>query len=225
MKFRQRILLVALTIGFVTLSHSQRRSYDIKNGFAIGGGLTQFDINTDNFETKSGNGWMVHATATADLPHKWYNISYGMQLSQNTIEISGRQQATVLADEAIEYKLFTAQVALLMHIKPFQDHFTIDIGPMLQYNSKLELENDEQETYFINNYDALLAEDISDISQFNINGAIGATLGFGHFKLRAQYIYGFTNILDKLNDQDFANGLEKFEGNQSMLVFTALITF
>jgi hypothetical protein len=228
MQFKQYILLVALTIGFVTISFSQRRSIKISNGFAIGGGLTQFDIKTDNFETKAGNGWMISASATGDLPHKWYNISYGMQLSENKLEISGRTSNTNLAEETLEYKVFTAQIALLMHIKLVESFVTLDLGPMLQYNGKLELEDKAQELYLVNGFTNLAAEDLADISQFNLNGAVGATLGFGHFKLRAQYIYGFTNILKKLKDQDLdttgtANG--DFKGNQTMVAFTALITF
>lgn len=228
MKIKQLSLLVALTVGFVTLNFAQPKHYDIKNGFAIGGGISQFNILTDNFNVKAGNGWLIHASATGDLPHRWYNISYGMQLAENKFEIDGRPSANVTANEAIKYKLFTAQAALLMHIKPFQDHFTIDVGPMLQYNGKIELEDKDQETYYLNsvNPDNLQATDIAEISKFGINGAVGATLGFKFIKLRAQYIHGFTNILKKLNDQNIGGTSNvKFEGNQSMLVFMALITF
>ncbi|MEN8885549.1 MAG: hypothetical protein ABF246_04105, partial [Winogradskyella sp.] len=59
------------------------------------------------------------------------------------------------------------------------------------------------------------------------NGAAGATLGFKFLKVRLQYIYGFTNMLNKLNEQKFNSGTirEDFKGNQSMLVFSALIAF
>ena len=104
---------------------------------------------------------------------------------------------------------------------------TLDIGPMLQYNSELELKDDSKEGYIITNYDTLLTEDITRISQFNANGAVGLSAGFGSFLLRAQYVYGFTNILGKLNDQDLSSGNnnDKFKGNQSLLAFTVIITF
>ena len=41
----------------------------------------------------------------------------------------------------VEYKIFTAQVAFLWHIKLASDFLTLDVGPMLQYNCELELEN------------------------------------------------------------------------------------
>ena len=225
MKFRQRILLVALTIGFVTLSHSQRRNYDIKNGFAIGGGITQFDINTDNFKTEQGSGWMIHASATGDLPHRWYNLSYGMQLSESTFGVLASDGTS--AAEFLDYKVFTAQLALLFHIKAIPNLLTIDVGPMAQFNGKMALEDDSKENYIIEGYTNLLAEDIEDITPFNLNGAIGATLGFRFIKLRAQYIYGFLNSFEKLNSQDLdlGNNPEKLKGNMNMLAFTALITF
>ncbi len=40
-------------------------------------------------------------------------------------------------------------------------------------------------------------------------------------------LYGFTNILGNLNDEDLNVGSidNKFKGNQSMITFTAIITF
>jgi hypothetical protein len=98
---------------------------------------------------------------------------------------------------------------------------------MLQYNSKLELKDASNEMYYINNYTNLTAKDISNISQFNLNGAVGASLGVRNFKLKAQYIYGFTNILNKLETQnlDTSDGSARFKGNQNMLVLGAVISF
>ena len=227
MKFKHYILLVALTIGFVTLGFSQHRAYDITNGFGIMGGITQFDIQTDNFMTKQGNGFVGGMTATVDIPHRWYNMSFGMQLSENHIEISARPSTASSLIENVEYKMFAAQVALLMHIKPFQYFIILDLVPMLQYYGKLELEDKAQENYMIIDYVNLSASDITNISQFNFNGAIGASVGIKQFKVKAQYIYGFTNILKKLSDQDIdTSGSDSdFKGNQKMLILAALFTF
>jgi hypothetical protein len=227
MQIRQLIVLVVLSIGFVTSSFSQRRGLvKITNGFGIGGGLTQFDIKTDNFETKAGNGWIGGMAATLDLPHRWYTVSYGMQVSESNLEIMGRS-LPISATESIEYKLMAVQVQFLFHAKLAKDYLMIDAGPMLQYNGELELKNSGQQNYIINGYSGLLASDVSDISKFNVNASIGATVGFDHFKLRVQYIYGLTNMLNKLNDQslDAAPNNEAFKGNQSMLAFMAFVYF
>jgi hypothetical protein len=226
MQKKQIILLVALCIGFVTVSTAQHKRYNIKNGIGIIGGLTQYNISTDNFVTKSGNGFIGGMIATVDIPHKWYTVSYGLQFSQNNLEITGRPSLLSTTQEQLEYKLMAVQVAFMLHVKVLGDNLTLDIGPQLQYNSELELENDTQSNFIIQGYDGLLAEDITKISQFNANGVVGASAGIGNFKLRASYSYGFTNILNKLNDNDFnESNADRFEGNQNMLSFALMITF
>ncbi|MFD2542923.1 outer membrane beta-barrel protein [Lacinutrix gracilariae] len=226
MKFKQYILLVACSIGFVTINFAQHRRVPIKNGIGIQGGITQFDIITDNFNTKKGNGWIGGASATVELPHKWYNMSYSIQLSENNIGIAARPFA-LASEEYIDYKLFTAQISLQAHIKIVESFLTLDVGPMLQYNSEMELKDKDQENYIINNYSNLYAKDISDITKFNVDGAIGLSAGISHFRLKAQYIYGFTNMFNKLNKNNLdtsGSSESKFKGNQSMLAFTLMIT-
>ncbi|WAC01002.1 hypothetical protein N7U66_12490 [Lacinutrix neustonica] len=140
----------------------------------------------------------------------------------------GYTSLTDLTAQEVEYKIFTAQLAFLWHIKLVNEFVTLDLGPMLQYNSDLELKDYTQETYLIRNYNNLTANDITEISNINFNAAAGVTAGFSHFKIRAQYIYGVTNILNKLNSNnnlDVIDNDKKFKGNQSMLAFTAMITF
>jgi len=216
-------------MGFVTASHSQRRSHGvvyIRNGFGLGGGITQFNINTDNFVTNRGNGWVGGLAATLDLPHKIYTVSYGMQFSESTIGIMGKS-LPVSQSEPLDYKLLMAQAQFLFHLKLAKDYLMLDAGPMLQYNSALELKDSGKENYIIDGYDVLLAKDISEISKFNVNASVGATAGFSHFKLRVQYVLGLTNMLNKLNGQDLDTGPSNktFKGNQSMLSFMAFIYF
>lgn len=223
---KQLILLVAITVCFVTTSLAQKGRYRISNGFGINAAITKFNITTNNFITSQGNGFLGGLSSTVDIPHRPYNISFGMQISENNIDISARPSMLSNSDSNafIQYKMFAAQVALLGHIKLIKNYVTIDLGPMLQYNGKLELKDKSQANYYINNYSNLLASDISNVSQFNLNGAIGASAGYKFIRLKAQYIHGFTNILKKLNSQDIDNsgGNSSFKGNQNMLVFGVL---
>lgn len=224
---RQSIILVVLLVGFVTISHAQHQRYAIRNGVGLFGGLTKFDIITDNFKTESAQGWIGGLAAVVDLPHKWYTVSYNIQLSQNNVDIFvNSPEAVSNLLEPVEYKLFTTQIAFLFHLKVLQDYITVDLGPMLQYNSNLELKNDGNKDRIISTYNNLTAGDISDISRFNVNGAAGITAGFKGFKIRGQYIYGFTNMFNKLNNGNLdtsGSGGSKFKGHQSMLAFTAMI--
>ena len=226
MQKKQFIILVVFCIGFVTVSIAQHKRVSIKNGIGLIGGITQYDIQTDNFITKSGDGFIGGMVATVDLPHKWYTVSYGFQFSQNSLEITGRPSLMTITQEPIDYDIKMAQVAFMLHIKLLSDNLTLDLGPQLQFNSGLELKNDSQKNFVIEGYDNLFAEDLSDISKFNANGLVGASAGIGNFKLRATYSYGFTNILGKLNNQDFnLSNADRFEGNQTMLSFALMITF
>jgi len=226
MKKTRHILIVVICTAFVTIGYSQHRRYAIKNGISLQGGITQFNILTDNFETKSNSGFIGGLSASVDIPHKWYNVSYNIQLSENNIDINAVNPLS-LSEEYAEYKMFTAQISLLLHTKLIGNNVTLDVGPMLQYNSELELKDYSQEGFIVSGYDSLLTEDITDISKFNVNGAVGISAGFGSFRLRAHYVYGFTNILGKLNNQDLSvgNNNDKFKGNQSLLAFTAMLTF
>ncbi|MBT8394794.1 MAG: PorT family protein [Bacteroidia bacterium] len=214
-------LLVAITLLFVTNSFSQRPNYDIENFIGLHGGISQFDIITDNFTTEKKNGFAFGLTGVVNVEHKWYDVSYGIQFSQNNVNVLG---GITDADgsESLEYKLSSTQLAIFMHAKLLHQNFTIDFGPVVQANGFLELKDKEQEDYFVNGFEDLKAIDLRDISKFNINGAIGATAGLKHFSLRAQYQYGLTNMLRKLNDLDFD---ADFKGNQSQLILTAIVLF
>lgn len=224
MKNTKSILLVVICILFVTISYAQRKNYKIKNGIGLQGGVTQFDILTDNFETKANTGFIGGMSASVDLPHRWYNVSYTMQLSQNHVDINA-SKIGLLTNEFVEYKMFTADISFLFHIKLISNNLTLDVGPILQYNSELELKDERKEGYIIIGYNSLLTEDIRKISNFNANGAVGLTLGVRRLFIRAQYIYGFTNMLGKLNNQDLNIGTsDKFKGNQSLMALTLNIT-
>ena len=223
MKNKTTNLLVVLMLLFVTLSNAQR--YRIQNGIGIYGGITQFDFNTDDFVTKSNNGWQAGLAATVDLPHKWYNISYNIQLSENKVDFSAASTSGG-ANEFVEHKLFTAQIALLGQLKLIGNYLTIDIGPMVQYNSELDINDDSKENYVLEGFTDVTLDDIKEISRINVNGAVGVSGGFDNFKVRAQYIYGFLNSFNNINSSNQSSGNSTdFKGNQNMLVFSAMFIF
>lgn len=223
MKNKLLILLVVLGILFVTTLQAQHRRYAIKNGFSLGGGITFFDLNTDNFTTTQGNGFIATMYTTVDIPHKWYNASFGMQISESKFEVSGRMTDDVAGNEMIAYKLMAVQLGFLMHAKIIESNLTFDIGPQLQYNGDLAFDNSQQEMYYINGYDNLQAKDITELSKFNFNGTVGLTAGYGPLKIKGQYVYGFLNTLEKLNKN--LDQPTTFKGNPSTIAISAMFTF
>lgn len=220
---KQLNLLVAIILLFVTNVFAQRPNYDIKNFIGLYGGLTQFNLNTDNFTTEKQNGWIVGLTGMVNVEHKWYDVSYGIQFTENNLGISGITTDSGGDDVMLEYKLSAVQLAVLMHAKIVGYNFMIDFGPVIQANGFLDLKDDDQEDYFVFGTDNLQAKQLRDISKFNINGAIGATAGFKNFRIRAQYQHGLTNILNKLNDLE-GNDID-FKGNQSQVILGAMVLF
>ena len=227
MKKKCFLLLVVFVICFVTDGISQKRNYRINNSLNVIGGLTKFTIATDDFITTEGDGFVIGTATGVDIPMRWYNISLGMQISENHVNILGKETALSVENEFIKYKIFAVQAPFLMHIKVIPNMVTIDLGPILQYNGNLELVDKKKETYYINKYNNVTVKAIKNISQFNINGAIGASVGFKYFKLKAQYIYGFTNILKRLDNEnlDALGGPSHFKGNQNMLILGGVISF
>ena len=220
---KQLNLLVAITLLFVTKTYSQRPNYEIKNMIGVHGGITEFNIYTDNLITEKQSGWAFGLTGIVNVEHKWFDFSYGLQFSDNNVNISGRMTDDVQESESLEYKLSAVQLAALLHAKIIGQNLTVDFGPVIQANGKLKLKDESQENYYVNGFDGLQAQNIEDISKVNINGAIGVTAGFKNFRLRAQYQYGLTNMLNKLNDLEIEG--TKFKGNQSQVLFTAMVLF
>ena len=229
MQIKHLLLVVGLSVGFVTGIFAQHKRVKIKNGIGIHGGITQYDISTDNFMTSKGNGYLGGLTATVDLPHKWYTVSYGMQFADNNFSIQGRPNVDSdvnFSSEDLEYNIKVVQLAFLFHVKVFTPVVSIDLGPQLQYNSQLELQDDGKKGYVLSGFDGLLADDITGINHLNINGLAGVSAGIGAFRLRARYSYGITNMFNELNKEDLntAPSDEKFEGHQQMLSFSLMIT-
>ena len=54
--------------------------------------------------------------ATVDLPHRWYNVSYNIQLGENKTGIAALRPLGSQS-EFVDYKIFTAQIALVGHLK------------------------------------------------------------------------------------------------------------
>lgn len=219
--FKKYYLLVVFIGLFVTNSTGQ--NYRIQNSIGVYGGLTQFNIDTDDLTTESGSGWLVGLAATVDLPHRWYNVSYNIQLAENQFGV-GASPISAGQTQFVDYKVFTAQIALIGHLKIIDKYLTIDVGPMLQYNGDLDIQDETKENYIIDGYNTATLNDLPEVSNFNVNATVGATLGFDSFKVRAQYIYGFLNSFKSTNNQNLAESIN-LEGNQNMLVFSVMFLF
>ena len=75
----------------------------------------------------------------------------------------------------------------------------------------------------VDGYETLTAGEIQDISKVNFHLAGGITGGLEQFRVSAQYQYGVTNSLNKLNDNNLENS--DFDGHSSLITFSATFYF
>ena len=84
----------------------------------------------------------------------------------------------------------------------------------------MEVKNNNQENNIVSGYTSLTAGDLEEISQINPFGVIGITGGFEDIRFTVQYHYGFTNILNNLNDENLSeidSIASDFNGNASII--------
>jgi len=225
--FTISIVLFLLTSSFNL--HAQRRGGQGKhNMFGLKVGATHFDIQTSNFITTPGIGFIGGLATRGDFYNNM-DIQFGINIANNKLEIQGRELGTT-TPIAIDYGLLNAQVHLLFGYKiignnrNMQSKFklTAEFGPVLQVNSKMKLSDKDQEEFIIEKAN-ITAKELTDINPININGLVGLSIGVERLRIFGHYQYGFNNFLNKLNDIEGNN--ENFKGHISMFQFGVLVYF
>jgi hypothetical protein len=195
---------------FTLISMTVFSQYDYRdsNRIGISFGVNQFTLNTNNFQTKPGTGWNGGLSMRGNYYDDW-DMVYAMQFSENNFTVATNSG---FISEDTNYKLSSAQVSLMLSYKIVENHLSVEFGPLLQINGKLNVEKYQQNNIISGT--TLLAKDIVDISQFNFYPVIGITAGVRHFRLNVSYQYGINNMLGNLNSQNLG---VNFKGNPGIL--------
>ena len=212
------IVIVNLLLFVCQQSFSQR-NYNDYNRVGITGGVTFFDINTSDLVTEQGTGFAGGFTTRGSFRNN-FDLIYGLSFFSSKIGVQGSSEART---QSIQYSIQAAQLGFLGSYNIVKHHLSLEFGPILNVNSKMELDSKSFEDYILEGYTTLRAQDIEDISRINFRLAGGVTAGIESLRVSAMYQYGVTNILGKLND----NGLENkdFKGNSSTIVVSAVVYF
>lgn len=205
---------------FVFQQTFAQRNYKGYNRFGVQGGMTLFDINTDDLITKQSEGFAGGFT-TRGAFYNDFDIVYGLSFYNSNIDI--QTDLPTGGTQFIDYTIQAAQLSFLGSYNIIVKHLSVEFGPVLNVNSKMKLNNDQYEDYIISGYNSITAKDIQKISPVNFHVAGGLTAGFESFRVSALYQYGVTNTLNKLNDQDLEN--EDFKGNSSTITLGAVFYF
>lgn len=183
--------------------------YRDANRIGITVGVNQFNLNTDNFETKAGNGWNAGLSMRGNFYDNW-DMVYVIQFSENNFKVVSDQ--LVFGQEDVNYKLPSAQISLQLSYCLIDNHLSIEFGPLVQVNGKFKVESGKENNVISGT--TLLAKDITDINKFNFYPTVGITAGAKHFRVNVSYQYGISNMLASLNTK---NPGYEFKGHPGIL--------
>jgi hypothetical protein len=193
-----------LISGLVFAQYEYRDS----NRIGISFGVNQFTLNTNDFQTNPGTGWNGGLSMRGNYYDNW-DMVYAMQFSENNFTVATNSG---FITEDTNYKLASAQISLQLSYKIVENHLSLEFGPLVQINGKLNVEKGKENNIISGT--TLLANDIVAISQFNFYPVIGITAGVRHVRLNVSYQYGINNMLGNLNNKNLGYS---FKGNPGIL--------
>ncbi|WP_410006601.1 hypothetical protein [Aequorivita nionensis] len=214
----KRVIFASFCLFFFQQTFAQR-NYEGYNFLGIQGGISFFDIQTDDLVTKQEMGFTAGFTTRGAFRND-FDLIYGLSFQNSSVGVEGSLGGDT---QNISYTIQGAQINFLGSYNIVVKHLSIEFGPVFSINGKMKLDRDEYEDYILTGYQELTAKDIQDISRFNVRLAAGLTTGLEHFRISAQYQYGLTNILGGLNGNDLEN--DNFKGNSSTIIVSGVIYF
>ncbi len=176
------------------------------------GGITFFDIQTDDLVTKQQLGFIAGFTTRGGFRND-FDLIYGLNFQSSSIGVEGSLGADT---QNIDYTIQGAQINFMGSYNIVVKHLSIEFGPIFDINGKMKLDNDKYEDYILSGYSTIMLKIYRKFLEFNVRLAGGLTAGLEHFRISAQYQYGVTNMLGKLNDKGLEN--KDFKGNSSTIV-------
>ena len=204
----KKLVLLLMFVWSCASSYAQL-GYRDSNRIGITLGANQFTLNTSNFSSKPDLGWNAGLSVRGNFYDNW-DMVYALQFSENNFSVA--TTSVISGKEDVNYKLSSAQIALSLSYILVENHLSIEIGPLLQVNGKLQIDKSNENNVISET--TLLAKDIVDISKFNFYPTVGLTAGIKHFRLNVSYQYGINNMLGNLNKN--SSGVN-FKGNAGIV--------
>lgn len=219
---KKNITLLAIFIfAGITQVDAQRNTKEF-NVIGVSGGLTMYDIKTDDFTTTSRESYMFGFQMRGNVYNN-FDMMYGISFYDTKIGVSASSAPVGGNKEVLDYNLQSAQISVLWGYKIISEHLSIEAGPVLNINGKLTLKDTQFENYIIDGYTTMRAIDLENVSVVNFHLAGGLTAGFRNVRVFGQYQYGVTNMLNKLNNQNLEK--DNFKGNSSLITVGVTVYF
>ena len=215
----KKILLSGIVLVFSFSAQAQRRLWDGEyNRLGLQAGANYFNIVTNDFQVQPKVSWTAGFTTRASF-YENLQFVYGINFYDFKLDIDGREKVELTSPiEAIEYNMIGVQGNFFASYKLIDHYLSIEAGPVLQVNGKLDARQDK-ELWFVGNTN-VNAIDIEKISPFNVNMALGLSGGMETVKFWAQYQYGLNNMLKGLEDEGLEEkdaGMSNLKGHMSMI--------
>ncbi|KIX20525.1 hypothetical protein SY27_11460 [Flavobacterium sp. 316] len=210
--------VICLLTLLVTFSINAQYGSRDSNRIGISGGITQMSLFSDQFNAKPETGWIGGFSLRGNYYNDW-QMAFGMNFTESNFSLQS------VLDKDINYKMSAVQIYLTGSYMIIENHLTFEIGPVLQINGKLAID-EEDELKLLKDSPLLTAKDITDITKINGNIYAGITAGIKNVRLHVSYQYGVNNFMNNLNKSDelkLLNGNEKFKANYGIL--SGMITF
>lgn len=216
---KRYFLVTFVMYSFVISAQYGRGDY---NHIGITIGANYSSLMTNQLETKPEMSWVTGLSVRGNYYNN-FSMVYGMHLTEQRFKV-----ATIngFVQEDINYKLMAAQIYLLLSYQIAGSFVTIDAGPVLQFNGKLQYNDSDSEKRILGN-ELLKVSDLEKVSTFNALGHIGLTAGVENIRLNVAYQYGFTDLLSNLNKQENISSLntEKLKGNLGVVLAGIIFYF
>lgn len=212
-------IVTALLLGTL-VAHGQYRDNEY-SFLGVSAGVSMFDLITSDLVTKQGTSF-AGALSNRGAFFNAFDLIWEIGFVQSEIDILA-SSANGVGQEYVGYNIQSGQVKILGSYNIILNHLSLEFGPVLNVNGKLNLDENNQEGLVLAGYNSMTTDQIEDITNVNFRLQGGLTAGLRHFRVTAQYQYGVTNMLNNLND----NGLEtdSLKGNSSTWILMAVVYF
>ena len=189
-----------LVLGSLQLTAQSYLNDGNYNRLGFQGKYTSYTIQSDNLNINPNGGFLGGFTSRSRVYNN-FGFVYGIDFLTANVDVETITPGTTTIEET-SYNIIGAQVNFWPSYDIIPYHLSIEGGPTLQINSRLRLSDSSQEDNIVVGYSSLSAQDISEITRIVPLAGIAISGGTERFRFTVQYQYGFTNILNNLNNQD-----------------------
>lgn len=214
----KKLLLLGSILLLAFNSQAQRKIWDgqyVRLG--LQGGVNYFNINTDQLRVQPAVSWTAGFTTRASF-YNDFQFIYGINFYDLNVKIDGREKIEATELEPLDFNMIAVQGNFFGSYKLIGHNLSIEAGPVVQVNGKLDARQDI-EYYYLGDYD-IEAIKFEKVSAFNVNFAVGLSGGFEAVKFWVQYQHGLNNIFKSLKDEDLQEidpDLPSLRGHISMV--------